>query len=588
MMATRVARKTTYTQQTTSEAETPRAGTSSPGRRTRSPSPARITRMEEKEKLQNLNDRLAAYIDRVRYLEDENARLSTQVRSTEETVTREVTNIKALYEQELEDVKKLLDETAKEKARLQLDANKYKVEAEDWAAKYHRRDRDAKNAEKKALELQAQMSEQQAKLEDAENQRKHAEAEAARARAELAQLERQLATARKQLEDETLARVDLENRIQSLKEELSFKSQVYEQELNETRTRTTMEIEEVDSRIHQDYENKVQEMLQNLRSEHEEQLRLVREEVEILYEGKVNELQGSLDRSMSLGGSAKDELIVTRRRLDELGSEVTKLKAQNAAYEARIRDLEGQIESDREMFENQITLKDQEIDELRKLLDEQTREYADLLDVKIRLDNEIEAYRRLLEGEEARLNLSQESTDSSTPKKGSRGQKRKRVTMSQAVETFTEGKSTSDFTSEAQASGTVEVYETDPEGKFIKLHNTGKEDVAIGGWLLVHTADNQETTYKFHHNLILRANEFVTVWSSGVGETHNPPSNLVMKGDQKWFTGDQMKTVLKQGDQEMASRTLTKFVRRSSQYRSSLRSGGDEVDAGKRSECSLM
>ncbi|KAK3602508.1 hypothetical protein CHS0354_029318 [Potamilus streckersoni] len=587
-MATRVARKTTYIQQTTSEGETPRAGTSSPGRRTRSPSPARITRMEEKEKLQNLNDRLAAYIDKVRYLEDENARLSTQVRSTEETVTREVTNIKALYEQELEDVKKLLDETAKEKARLQLDANKYKIEAEDWAAKYHRRDRDAKNAEKKALELQAQMADQQAKLDDAENQRKHAEAEAARARAELAQLERQLATARKQLEDETLARVDLENRIQSLKEELSFKSQVYEQELNETRTRTTMEIEEVDSRIHQDYENKVQEMLQNLRAEHEEQLRLVREEVEILYEGKVNELQGSLDRSMSLGSTAKDELVITRRRVDELGSEVTKLKAQNAAYEARIRDLEGQLDSNQEMFENQITLKDQEIEELRKLLDEQTREYADLLDVKIRLDNEIEAYRRLLEGEEARLNLSQESTDSSTPKKGSaRGLKRKRVTMSESVETFTEGKSGSDFASEAQASGTVEVYETDPEGKFIKLHNTGKEDVAIGGWLLVHTADSQETIYKFHHNLILRAGEYVTVWSSGVGETHNPPSNLVMKGEQKWFTGDHMKTILKQGDQEMASRTLTKFVRRSTQFRSRVR-GGDEIDAGKRSECSVM
>ena len=50
-----------------------------------------------------------------------------------------------------------------------------------------------------------------------------------RLRGELATLERQLATLRKQLEEETLLRVDLENRIQSLKEELAFKSQVYEQ-----------------------------------------------------------------------------------------------------------------------------------------------------------------------------------------------------------------------------------------------------------------------------------------------------------------------------------------------------------------------
>jgi hypothetical protein len=38
-----------------------------------------------------------------------------------------------------------------------------------------------------------------------------------------------LAAARKQLEDETILRVDLENRIQSLKEDLAFKTQVHEQ-----------------------------------------------------------------------------------------------------------------------------------------------------------------------------------------------------------------------------------------------------------------------------------------------------------------------------------------------------------------------
>lgn len=48
-------------------------------------------------------------------------------------------------------------------------------------------------------------------------------------KAELAALEKQLATAKKQLEEETLLRVDLENRVQSLKEDLHFKSQVYAQ-----------------------------------------------------------------------------------------------------------------------------------------------------------------------------------------------------------------------------------------------------------------------------------------------------------------------------------------------------------------------
>ena len=135
-MSSRVSQKVTKTTTVTqsSSGETPKSGVS-PGRRTRSPSPARTTRLQEKEQLQNLNDRLAAYIDRVRYLEGENSRLQVQVKSTEETVTREVSNIKALYEAELAEARKLLDDTAKEKAKLQLEANKYKTEADDWQTK---------------------------------------------------------------------------------------------------------------------------------------------------------------------------------------------------------------------------------------------------------------------------------------------------------------------------------------------------------------------------------------------------------------------------------------------------------------------
>ena len=135
-MATRISRKsvTTTTQSTSSAAETPKAGVS-PGRRGRSPSPARLLRAQEKEQLQNLNDRLAAYIDKVRYLESENNRLQVQIRTSEETVTRETSNIKSLYEAELQEARQLLDETAKEKAKLTLDANKYKTEADDWQTK---------------------------------------------------------------------------------------------------------------------------------------------------------------------------------------------------------------------------------------------------------------------------------------------------------------------------------------------------------------------------------------------------------------------------------------------------------------------
>jgi hypothetical protein len=49
-----------------------------------------------------------------------------------------------------------------------------------------------------------------------------------------------------------------------------------------------------------------------------------------------------------------------------------------------------------------------------------TKEYNDLLDVKVGLDAEIKAYDKMLGGEETRMAMSQPSspTDSATPRRG--------------------------------------------------------------------------------------------------------------------------------------------------------------------------
>ncbi len=135
-MSSRSSRKTTTTTTVVSgESSTPGTPGRSPGRRERPPSPVAISRLTEKNTLASLNDRLAAYIDRVRTLELENSQLTKQIRSHEEVVTRERTNIKALYEGELADARKLLDELSREKAKLQIEVGKYKTDADEWKDK---------------------------------------------------------------------------------------------------------------------------------------------------------------------------------------------------------------------------------------------------------------------------------------------------------------------------------------------------------------------------------------------------------------------------------------------------------------------
>lgn len=97
-------------------------------RRTITLSPTRFSRIQEKHELQNLNNRLAAYIDRVKYLETENSKLTHQLQTSEEITTREVSNVKVLFESELDDLRNALDREAKEKSRLELESRRKNLE----------------------------------------------------------------------------------------------------------------------------------------------------------------------------------------------------------------------------------------------------------------------------------------------------------------------------------------------------------------------------------------------------------------------------------------------------------------------------
>lgn len=75
---------------------------------------------KEKRDMQDLNEKFANYLEKVRFLEAQNRKLADELKNLKDRWGKETSQIKAMYEVELEEARKLLDDTTKEKARLEI------------------------------------------------------------------------------------------------------------------------------------------------------------------------------------------------------------------------------------------------------------------------------------------------------------------------------------------------------------------------------------------------------------------------------------------------------------------------------------
>ncbi|XP_046886349.1 desmin b [Hypomesus transpacificus] len=315
------------------------------------------TRTNEKVELQHLNDRFASYIEKVRFLEQQNATLVVEI---ERLRGREPTRIADLYEEEMRDLRLQVEALTNQRSRVEVE-----------------RDNLADDVDKLKLRLQEEILQR----EDAENN---------------------LAAFRADVDAATLARLDLERRIETLQEEIAFLKKIHEEEIRELQA----QMQETQVQIQMDMSKPdLTSALRDIRAQYEGIAAKNIAEAEEWYKSKVTDLNQAVSKNNEALKQSKMETMEFRHQIQSYTCEIDSLKGTNESLMRQMREMEDRYGREAGGFQDNIARLEAEIANMKDEMARHLREYQDLLNVKMALDVEIATYRKLLEGEESRISL---------------------------------------------------------------------------------------------------------------------------------------------------------------------------------------
>ncbi|XP_077020561.1 keratin, type I cytoskeletal 12 [Tamandua tetradactyla] len=313
----------------------------------------------EKETMQNLNDRLASYLDKVRALEEANTELENKIREWYETQGSGTGDSKSQsdyskYYTLIEVLRNKVISATIGNAQLILQIDNARLAAEDFRMKYEN-------------ELALRQC-----------------------------VEADINGLRRVLEEMTVARADLEMQIESLTEELACLKKNHEEELQSLLEGSPSQVSvEMDAAPGVD----LTRLLNDMRAQYEAIAEQNRKDVEAWFNKKSGELRKEISTNTEQLQSSKSQVTELRRLIQNLEIELQSQLATKRSLENSLAEAEGEYCSQLSQMQQAIRGLEAQLLQVRTDIERQNADHQRLLNVKTCLELEIETYCRLLEGE---------------------------------------------------------------------------------------------------------------------------------------------------------------------------------------------
>ncbi|XP_053170249.1 keratin, type II cytoskeletal 8-like [Scomber japonicus] len=325
---------------------------------------------KEKDDMVGLNDKFVRLIDKMKKQEDDNQKLDTKLKILKEQED---------YEGKVNDIVRQLEiELEQQIENLLRDQEKLKAEL---------------------LKNQDEVMDTKNKYEDEVKKK--------------TDLENEFIVTKKEVDEGQLDLVDQALELEDLAGKLDFRRAGYDEEIKEMQS--LVQNETVVIRDSSKRSLDMDEIIENVKRQYADMATRTREEAELWNQKKMDVMVTRAGQSEQEVRDVKRDISDTIRLIQKLNGDLEALTRKEETLKKEINEIRTEGDENLEKSRETIGQLEEALRRAKQDLAQQIREYQELMNLKLGLDIEIATYRKLLEGEEQRMNDFMRQADAHQP-----------------------------------------------------------------------------------------------------------------------------------------------------------------------------